>query len=152
MAIQQGISGFVRIPDSIDPHKVYAIGPGGRPIADSADLMRATGASSLSEAWKIASVQIISPEQATKYAITNPEAKRKGTTPGASVAPVKDTVPGAGIIPSDDIIPIKGDDDKNTLTRFKSDPTPSDDTTNESTVWLYNSDTKTYIPIKNPES
>ena len=177
MAIQQGISGFVRIPDSIDPHKVYAIGPGGRPIADSADLMRATGASSLAEAWKIASVQIISPEQAAKYAITNPEAKRKGTTPGAPVVPVapvtpvapvapvtsvtgsqqsmrdvvkEKTIPSVDTVPS--VIPQKGDDDKNILARFQSDPTPSDDTTNESTVWLYNSDSKTYVPIKNPES
>jgi hypothetical protein len=88
----------------------------------------------------------------------------KASVPSADTVPVTDTVPIADTVPdtdtipvvdtalSADTIPIKKDDDKNILTRFESDPTPNDDTTNESTIWLYNSDSKTYIPVKNEKS
>ena len=64
MAYQTGISGFARVPGAADPNKVYALGKGGRAIADAADLMKATGAASVAEAWKLAKVQTFSPEQA----------------------------------------------------------------------------------------
>ncbi len=93
MAFQNGITGFVRIPDAIDPNKVYAIGPGGRPIADENDLMRATGASSIAQAWQLAQVKLMTPEEALKVAITDPNARRKGTTSTPAPTPVNNNQP-----------------------------------------------------------
>lgn len=81
MAIQQGITGFVKVTDSSDPGKVYAIGTGGRPIADEQDLMKATGASSVAEAWKIAGVKEIGSAQAKSYGINLPEVSAAPATP-----------------------------------------------------------------------
>ena len=44
------------------------------------------------------------------------------------------------------------DEDTNTLTRFESDPTRDDISTNENTVWLYNKTNKTYTPVKNEKA
>uniref|UniRef100_A0A6H1ZGN2 Uncharacterized protein n=1 Tax=viral metagenome TaxID=1070528 RepID=A0A6H1ZGN2_9ZZZZ len=93
MAIQQGITGFVRIPDSKDPNKVYAIGTGGRPIIDGADLMKATGTSTIADAWKVANVQLISPQQAANYAITTPDAKSAISTPTPTPTPTATPTP-----------------------------------------------------------
>ncbi len=73
--MQPGITGFVRIPNSQDPNKVYALGSGGRPIKDEQDLMLATGASSVAQAWQIANVQLIEPSQAIQYGITATQAQ-----------------------------------------------------------------------------
>ena len=69
MAFQTGIIGFARVPGAADPNKVYALGKGGRAIADAADLMTATGASSVAEAWKLAKVQTFTPEKAYSFGI-----------------------------------------------------------------------------------
>jgi hypothetical protein len=88
--MQQGITGFVKVKGSQDENKIYAIGSGGRPIADEADLMRATGASSIAEAWKMANVKEITLEQAKQYGVTAKEAQAKGTAPTTSTPPVID--------------------------------------------------------------
>lgn len=80
--MQQGITGFVRIPNSINPDRVYAIGKGGRPIENEQDLMKATGASSVAEAWRIANVQSKSPDEALSIGITSDEAKAKPSGSG----------------------------------------------------------------------
>jgi len=84
MAYQTGIIGFVRIPDSLDPNKVYAIGPGGKPVTDENELMRLTGATSIAQAWQLANVKLISPDEALKVGITDPMAKSTTTTGGAT--------------------------------------------------------------------
>ena len=54
--------------------------------------------------------------------------------------------------PGDSRLVPERDDSKNILTRFESDPTRDDISTGENTVWLYDSEKKTYVPIKNEKA
>lgn len=81
-----GITGFIRVPDSLDPNKVYALGSNGRPINNEQDLMTLTGGKTVAQAWQLANVQNVSPEDAlNKYNVTAANAKRAGGSTTSTV-------------------------------------------------------------------
>lgn len=91
MAFRTGVIDFVRIPDATDPNKVYAIGPGGRPMDNEQMLMEYTGEKTAAEAFK--HVRLVSPEEALSVGVTAAEAKRKTVIPPPPEAPPKEKPP-----------------------------------------------------------
>jgi len=90
MAYKPGVIGFVRIPDAVDPFKVYAIGPGGKPIENERELMEYTGEKTVAEAFK--HVRLVSPEEALSLGVTDPKAKRKVTRRPPPEAPKEEEI------------------------------------------------------------
>lgn len=62
------ILGFVRIPTAKDPNKVFALGPGGKPVDNEQELVQLTGAKTVEEAFGF--VQEVTADQARSVGVT----------------------------------------------------------------------------------